>query len=280
MKYAVYMRVSTKSQDHNMQRVAIQTYLKQKDIEVPKGMWFTDKMSGASMKRPGLTALQDAITADTVDYVIMYSMDRFARTMIDGLIELDRWKNTKTKVMFLAENMEVDFGSWFGDIFAKMLVAIRLALAEGERNQLNARRVAGLAASKERWAKAHELKALLVTIPMIAEMLGVPEKTVKKMLQAKTCYWWGGNNHHGGTMFSRLYLDRLVSKGTKPKEIAKRLGCSLRQAYRLRAMVIAKKRKPRSPEESQDQEHTQTSLLEVPTPTAEPSKSTCDPPDS
>ncbi|KKL19083.1 hypothetical protein LCGC14_2469000 [marine sediment metagenome] len=91
MTTAVYLRVSSTDQSVETQRLRIQKWLDQQEIEVEPSNWYADECSGATMDRPDFGRLQAAVFAGNVDRVVMYSLDRFARTMIDGLVEVDRW---------------------------------------------------------------------------------------------------------------------------------------------------------------------------------------------
>ena len=52
--------------------------------------WFEDMESGATLTRTGLNALQEAIFAGTVKTVIVWKLDRIARSMREGINTLSK----------------------------------------------------------------------------------------------------------------------------------------------------------------------------------------------
>jgi site-specific DNA recombinase len=143
-KTAVYMRVSTPAQDVRSQRNDIERYLTGHNITVPDERWYTDEgVSGKTLDRPGFKRLQAAVFAGEVDTVIMASIKRFARTMIDGIVEVDKWQQVKCELVLVREGWKIDPSSWAGGAMFKCMVAMHLAFAEEERERIRARCAAG-----------------------------------------------------------------------------------------------------------------------------------------
>ena len=133
---AVYLRVSTIAQNVAGQRLAVDAWLARAGIEVPTNRWYIDHATGSTLKRSAFERLQTAIFLGRINHVIMYSIDRMARTMVDGLIEIEKWQERKCKITFVADNIDIDLSSWFGNAMIKCMVAIKLAFAEAGREQM------------------------------------------------------------------------------------------------------------------------------------------------
>jgi len=88
-----YIRVSTRDQDEDVQRRAIEEFTRSRGIEVLR--FYVDKVSGASAfrERPEGSRLVKDLEAERVDAVVVWSIDRLGRSMIDTLntvIELEQ----------------------------------------------------------------------------------------------------------------------------------------------------------------------------------------------
>jgi DNA invertase Pin-like site-specific DNA recombinase len=221
MGLAVYLRVSTKRQEIASQTVAIQQWLTGHNLTPHE--WFLDKETGTTMQRPAFQRVQASIFNGNTDHVVMYSLDRFARSMLEGLVEIDRWQQQKVRLTFVYDQIELDFRSWQGEIMAKMLVAMKLAMAEMEHQKITARARAGRLAAAERVKQAKKLKSDGWNHTQIANHLGVTLERLERMLTCKQ-YYWGGSKA-GWTKVDRDKLRKLKQKGLSNTEIANLLGC-------------------------------------------------------
>lgn len=132
-----YCRVSTQDQRLDMQIEAMARY------GVPRELIFTDKMSGATSKRPGLIrALQLAQIPDT-EFVV-WKLDRLGRTVL-GIIEtLTLLEKRGVRLYSLTERMDLSTP------FGKAMIGFLAVFAELERNLIRERTMAGLKRAKER----------------------------------------------------------------------------------------------------------------------------------
>jgi DNA invertase Pin-like site-specific DNA recombinase len=159
-KTAIYLRCSADSQDTESQRMLVNRYLEGHQIRIAPDMLFEDHgKSGKDLDRPALSRLQQAVFNGEVKRIIFPSVDRFARTMIDGMVALDAWMKAGVTLVFVRESIEVNPKDWAGQIIMKIIVSLCLALAEQERERITARRSAGFAVARERTRKAQELAA-------------------------------------------------------------------------------------------------------------------------
>nr|WP_183181744.1 recombinase family protein [Azospirillum sp. OGB3] len=174
-----YARVSTDDQNLALQRDAL---LK---AGVPAERIYTDQMSGATVKRPGLTALRKALRPG--DSLYVWRLDRLGRSVseLDALA-----KELREDGVVLKSLTEVfDTSSAFGTFMFQILSVF----AEFERNLIRERTMAGLVAAKARGSKAgpkpkmsaeqvEEAQALLLdgkmTATEIAKRYGVSKPTL------------------------------------------------------------------------------------------------------
>lgn len=77
MATAIYIRVSSRSQDHASQLPDLERYAKQVEGQV---VWYRDTMSGKTMGRPGWEALESAIRSGQITRVVVWRLDRLGRT--------------------------------------------------------------------------------------------------------------------------------------------------------------------------------------------------------
>jgi len=89
MKAAIYCRVSTEGQEQDgtslqTQLEACQKYCQVKGYEI--AYEFSEAWSGLSLERPKLAGLREVIRSESIDCVVVYSLDRFSRDPVHGVI--------------------------------------------------------------------------------------------------------------------------------------------------------------------------------------------------
>src|SRR4051794_16458863 len=122
-KVAVYVRVSTTDQEKGLesQKRAISQYLKGHGIK--GATWYTDRVSGAALKRPKLESLKKDIFNGQIKTVIVWALDRLTRQgPRDGLELLSRWMKKGVRVVSVTE--QLDFGDDSGEMIASLLFSI------------------------------------------------------------------------------------------------------------------------------------------------------------
>src|SRR5262245_36778971 len=80
---AIYVRVSSKSQDTRSQRADLEKWAERQDGIA----WYTDKASGTKMERPAMDRLLADIEAGKIGKVVIWRLDRLGRTAA-GLTKL------------------------------------------------------------------------------------------------------------------------------------------------------------------------------------------------
>lgn len=130
-----YLRVSTKDQDLEPQRLAIQAAGWKVDKE------FTDHaVSGRKTSRPGLDAL--LAYAREGDTIVIYSLSRLGRSTAHTLQAITDLATRGVTVASITENLDTSTPA------GKMVVTVLAAMAEMEADLIRERTLAGLAAAR------------------------------------------------------------------------------------------------------------------------------------
>jgi DNA invertase Pin-like site-specific DNA recombinase len=187
----VYIRVSSHSQKSDSQQAEIQRWLEAHGHALDTVQWFEDKETGATLRRSGLIRLQEAIFAGTVKTVIVWKLDRIARSMREGINILSRWCESGVRVVSITQ--QIDLSGTVGHLVAGVLFGI----AEMELQHVKERQAVGIALAKKRGVfkgrklgatkaqpkRAKELRAKGMTLPEIAQALSVNKRTVSRYLK-------------------------------------------------------------------------------------------------
>lgn len=150
--YAIYMRVSTRKQEFDSQKIEIERWLEQNtDLHFDDCRIYTDyARSGADHSRPALQEMIAAAKRREIDTVLVYRLDRLSRlanSAIQILLNLD-----ELGVGFISVTQPVlNLGK--KNPFRRTLLAAFSEIAELEREGTIARIQAGLKAAKERGVK-------------------------------------------------------------------------------------------------------------------------------
>ena len=144
MKVAIYVRVSTHTQEGKNQELELTKYCEKKGYVVYN--IYSDVMSGKEKSRPSFDKLfRDATTRD-FDMVLFWALDRFSRA--GTLFTLQKLKEL-TNLGIKWESFTEPYFSSVGD-FKDVVLSIMSTLAKMEREKISARTKAGLQASKKK----------------------------------------------------------------------------------------------------------------------------------
>ena len=190
MTTGVYIRVSSpKGQKTDSQRAELETWLKrhrQKTVQ-----WFEDRESETTLQRDDFQKLQAAICAGKINTVVVWKLDRLARSLKEGVNVLADW--CKRGVRVIAITQQIDLSGPVGHLIASLLFGI----AEIELLHAKERQAAGIAVAKKRGIytgrqqgttkaaplRARTLRKQRLTVLEIAQALGVKERTVYHYLK-------------------------------------------------------------------------------------------------
>jgi len=137
---ALYMRVSTVDQHPETQLHDLRGLAAQRGFEVVNE--YTDKISGAKAKRPGLDQLLADARHGKFDVVMVWAFDRMARSVRHFLEVLDELTHLQIEFVSFRENIDT------GGPLGRALVVIIGAIAELERNLIIERVRAGMRRAK------------------------------------------------------------------------------------------------------------------------------------
>lgn len=142
MIVATYSRVSTNQQSCSLQLEALREYCKTRGFQIYRE--YTDTgVSGAKVSRPRLNALMADAKLRKFDAVIVYKLDRFARSIRQLIFGLDELR--KSDVAFISTTEGLDFSTPSG----RMIFGILGVIAEFERELIRERVKGGVARCQE-----------------------------------------------------------------------------------------------------------------------------------
>jgi DNA invertase Pin-like site-specific DNA recombinase len=194
---AIYLRVSSKQQDHASQLPDLERWVAAHDGEV---QWHRDKFSGKSMDRPGMEKLMDDLRAGKIERIVCWRLDRLGRTT-RGLCQLfEELGERKVDLVSLKDGFSL--ASPAGRLQARILASV----AEFE-TEIRAERVAaGQAVARRKGKKwggsrpgwrwkvsdeqvlaVHEMKAAGRKVAHIARVTGLSRPTVYRVLGQCQC---------------------------------------------------------------------------------------------
>src|SRR6266853_6565033 len=133
---ALYARVSTPDQNLETQLLDLRLMAKQRGYEVVHE--YTDIISGAKSRRPGLDQLLADARRHRFDIVLVAAFDRVARSVRHFLEVLDELGHLNIEFVSLRENLDTD-GS-----LGRAMVVIVGAIAELEKSLIVERVRAGM----------------------------------------------------------------------------------------------------------------------------------------
>src|ERR1039457_2733178 len=125
---ALYMRVSTLDQHPETQFYDLHEMAKQRGYEIVEE--YTDMISGAKGRRPGLDEMMRDARRGRFDVVLVWASDRIARSTKHFLEVLDEL--TRLSIEFLSFREQIDTGGPLGRAIVVIIGAIaELAWAAG-----------------------------------------------------------------------------------------------------------------------------------------------------
>jgi DNA invertase Pin-like site-specific DNA recombinase len=190
---AIYVRVSSKQQDHASQLPDLERWVAAHDGEV---RWHRDKFTGKTMDRPGMERLLTDLRAGMVERIVVWRLDRLGRTT-RGLCQLFD-ELTERKVDLVSMKDGFSLASPAGRLHARILASV----AEYETEVRAERVAAGQAVARKkgkRWGGSkpgwrwkvsddqvtaiQEMKAAGRKITHIAGITGLSRPTVYRVLR-------------------------------------------------------------------------------------------------
>src|SRR5580698_9362383 len=137
---ALYSRISTGDQHLETQLLDLREMAKQRGLEIVRE--YSDVISGAKAKRPGLDQLMADARRNRFDIVLVAAFDRVARSVRHFLEVLDELNHMGIEFVSLRENIDT------GGPLGRAIVVIVGAIAELERSLIVERVKAGMRRAK------------------------------------------------------------------------------------------------------------------------------------
>jgi DNA invertase Pin-like site-specific DNA recombinase len=136
----IYCRVSTGDQHLETQLLDLRELAKQRGLEIVRE--YSDVISGAKAKRPGLEQLMSDARRHRFDVVLVAAFDRIARNVRHFLEVLDELNHLNIQFVSLRENIDT------GGPLGRAMLTIIGAISELERSLIVERVKAGMRRAK------------------------------------------------------------------------------------------------------------------------------------
>jgi DNA invertase Pin-like site-specific DNA recombinase len=177
MKTAAYLRVSTAEQDEALQRQGITRFAEHTDLNVTD--WYCDKgVSGREEERPALDNLMEAARQRSLDCVVVWKFDRFARSASHLIRALDEFNHLGIRFVSVQDNIDTD------SPMGKAMFTIIGAMAELESSLISERVQAGMQAAKEEGTHVGRPPTPDETIQEIKRLAGETDLSIRKIKKA------------------------------------------------------------------------------------------------
>ncbi len=178
---AIYVRVSSKRQDHRSQLPDLERWAAAHDGTVK---WYRDKFVGKTMERPAMDKLVEALHTGKLTRIVVWRLDRLGRTA-KGLCELfDELRSRRVDLVSIRDGFTLDTPS--GRLHARILASV----AEFE-NEVRSERVrAGIAAAKARgkcWGGSAKGRRLSITQEKERAICAMLDRGEKVSVVARAC---------------------------------------------------------------------------------------------
>jgi DNA invertase Pin-like site-specific DNA recombinase len=186
---AIYARVSTNNgQNPDMQLEEVRAYCKRRDWEIA-GEFVDAGISGSREHRPALDRLLASCRKRSVDAVVVYRDDRFARSLRQLVNALEDFRALGIEFVSLHEGVDTSTPN------GRLVFGIFASIAEFERELIRDRVKSGLASAKASGKRLGRPRMTLDSTRIaalrregtswakIGEALGVGEGTVRRASQ-------------------------------------------------------------------------------------------------
>ena len=170
-----YMRVSTASQKHHLQKDGLEEYSSRAGLEIV-GEYLDTAISGRKEGRPALKALMQAARNHEFDIVLVWKFDRFARSVSHLLKALEEFNYLG--IRFISVQDQIDTNSPMG----KAMFTIIGAMSELESSLISERVKAGMAAAKSRGKRLGRPKIPPYVVTQIEHLALSTDLSINKIL--------------------------------------------------------------------------------------------------
>ncbi|OHB56574.1 MAG: hypothetical protein A2Y12_04685 [Planctomycetes bacterium GWF2_42_9] len=180
---AIYVRVSSTSQDTRSQLSDLKRWVELQGNEIEPVQWFTDKHTGTTMDRPQWNKLQNAIDNGLVLRLVVWRLDRLGRTA-SGLTKLFEELQTH-KVSFESIKDKIDLGTTAGRLIANVLASVAAYETEVRAERVKAGQTVARAEGKT-WGGSEKGRLHKITIEQVRQIVKMKEAGDKVAHISKT----------------------------------------------------------------------------------------------
>ncbi len=190
MKVCVYARVSRNSQELEQQIAACRRFCEYKGFEI--AAIFSEKLSGAKVKRPEYLKMVAGLRAFKYDGVVVFRLDRLGRNSRELALLIDELEAKGVKV--LSVNESFDTGTALGRAMRELIYIFaqleREQISEATAQRLAALKAAGKRlgrkpASKAQVRRVLELRKQGLSVRAIARQSRLSKSTIASLVQIK-----------------------------------------------------------------------------------------------
>jgi putative DNA-invertase from lambdoid prophage Rac len=186
VRVGIYVRISTVDQNPEMQLQELEIYSKARGYSI--AAVFEDRATGTNTNRPAFKQLLDMARARKIDAVIVWKLDRFARSLRDLILTLQELDDIG--VCFISLKDHIDFTTAHG----RLLVHILACFAEFESATCKERVLAGIANARRNGKRlgrparideyrVSDLRRRGYSLSTIGKQVGCTRSAVSKILR-------------------------------------------------------------------------------------------------
>jgi DNA invertase Pin-like site-specific DNA recombinase len=171
MKIALYCRVSTDRQSHDLQLAELREYCHRRgwsDITE-----YTDTISGSKFSRQGLDSMLKLVRKGKIDAVLCFRLDRLGRSLAHLAQLLGEFTSNRVALIVPAQAIDTS-GS---NPAATLQLNILAAIAQFERELIRERVLAGIAAAKARGVRFGRPASTSKHLPAVGRLLAAGKST-------------------------------------------------------------------------------------------------------
>ncbi len=191
---AIYLRVSSRSQDTHSQEPDLKRWAEAQPKDQP-ARWYRDKFTGKTMDRPGFNRLLADVEAGKVARVVVWRLDRLGRTAkgltalfedllargVD-LVSLKDGLDLETPAGRLMANVLASVAAYETEVRAERIMAGQAAAREAGRSWGGSAKGRRLKVTAEQEGLVHRLKAEGEGVSAMARATGLSRPTIYRVL--------------------------------------------------------------------------------------------------
>ena len=143
MKAAIYLRVSTKDQSFDSQRIDTERVARSRGYDP---IFFEDQISGAKSSRQGLDAMMEGVRRRAYDAVICFKLERLGRSLPPLAQIIGELDSCGVGLIVCGQGIDTTDSN----PAARLQMHVLMAVAEFERSMIRDRTKAGLEAARRK----------------------------------------------------------------------------------------------------------------------------------